>query len=56
MGSNDTRKIGKRSLQAQNWSLDINPHKSTKKAKARERQAAKKIIQEEIKDNENKKT
>lgn len=55
MGSNDTRKIGKRSLQAQNWSLDINPHKSTKRAKAKERQAGKKIVREELKD-ENRKT
>lgn len=47
MGSNDTRKIGKRSLQAQNWSLDINPHKSTKRAKAKERQAGKKLASEE---------
>ena len=50
MGSNDNRKVGKRSLQAQNWSLDINPHKSTKKAKARQRQANKKLIVEELKD------
>jgi hypothetical protein len=45
----DTARVAKRSIQAQEWSLDVNPHKSTKKAKAKERQAGRKEIREELK-------
>lgn len=46
MGSNDTRRTMKRAIQAQSWSLDVNPHKSTKKAKAKQRQLGKKLTEE----------
>jgi hypothetical protein len=46
----DTARVMKRTIQAQEWSLDINPHKSTKKAKAKERQAGKKEIRKELKE------
>lgn len=45
----DTQRVSKRSIQAQEWSLDVNPHKSTKKAKAKERQAGKKDIEKYLK-------
>lgn len=44
----DTARVAKRSIQAQEWSLDINPHKSTKRAKAKERQDGKKEIRKEL--------
>lgn len=40
----DKARVAKRSVQKQEQSLDINPHKSTKKAKAKERQMGKKEI------------
>lgn len=49
MAKRDTKRVAKRSIQSQNWALDINPHKSTKKAKAKERQDGKKEIREELK-------
>lgn len=42
----DTLKINKRSLQAQEWVMDIKPHKQTKKAKVKERQNGKKLAKE----------
>ena len=50
MAKRDTAKVAKRSVQAQEWALDVNPHKSTKKAKAKERQAGRKEIRESLKD------
>lgn len=47
MAKRDTARVAKRSVQAQEWSLDVRPHKSTKKAKAKERQAGKKEIRNE---------
>lgn len=48
MAKRDTKMVAKRSVQAQGWSLDVNPHKSTKKAKAKERQQARKEIRKEF--------
>lgn len=48
MAKRDTLKTSKYSVGNQEWALDINPHKSTKKAKARERQMGKKLIREEL--------
>ena len=48
MGKRDTKRVAKRSVQTQEWSLDVNPHKSTKKAKAKERQDGKKEIRKEL--------
>lgn len=48
MGKVDTTKFTKRSLDQQCWALDKMPHKSTKKAKAKERQMGKKMIREEL--------
>lgn len=48
VGSNDTKRVSKRSRQKQEQSLDINPHKSTKKAKAKERQEGRKTIKKEL--------
>lgn len=50
MGKSDTLKTAKRSIQAQEWALDIPPHKSIKKHKARERQMGKRVIEQELKD------
>lgn len=55
MSKRDTLRTSKRSLQAQDWSLDIMPHRSTKKAKAKERQMGKKIIRQELRDGESQK-
>lgn len=44
MARRDSRRTMKRSLKKQEQSLDIMPHKSTKKAKAKERQEGRKII------------
>jgi hypothetical protein len=49
MAKRDTRKTARYSNLTQAWSLDIMPHKSTKKAKAKERQQAKKLVDEELK-------
>ena len=48
VGKRDTKRVAKRSVQTQEWSLDVNPHKSTKKAKAKERQDGKKEIRKEL--------
>lgn len=55
MSKRDTKKVNRMSVRAQEWALDINPHKSTKKAKARERQDGRKEIREELKDGESQK-
>ena len=47
MSKRDSRRTAHYSIQAQWWSLDVPPHKSTKKAKTKERQMAKKIIRDE---------
>lgn len=52
VGKVDTKRVSKRSIQAQEWSLDVHPHKSTKKAKAKERQDGRKEIRRELKHNE----
>ena len=51
MAKRDTKRTARRSVLAQEWSLDITPHKSTKKAKAKERQEGRKEIDEALKDN-----
>lgn len=48
MARRDTLKTSYYSVKGQEQSLDINPHKSTKKAKAKERQEGKKIIREAL--------
>lgn len=48
MAKRDTLRTSHYSVKSQEWSLDIPPHKSTKKAKAKERQKGKKIIREEL--------
>lgn len=50
MAKRDTARVAKRSIQAQEWSLDVNPHKSTKKAKAKERQDGRKEIRKSLED------
>lgn len=47
MAKRDTRRTAHYSVKTQNWSLDKNPHKSTKKAKAKERQEGRKLSQPE---------
>ena len=47
MARRDKKRVAHYSVKAQDWSLDIPPHKSTKKAKAKERQDGKKEIREE---------
>lgn len=54
MAKRDSLKTATRSLQAQAWALDIMPHKSIKKHKAKERQMAKKIIRQELKQDKKK--
>lgn len=49
MAKRDTKRVAKRSLDAQSWALDIMPHKSIKKHKAKERQDGKKEIRKGIK-------
>lgn len=48
MARRDTHRTMKRSLSKQEQSLDMMPHKSTKKAKAKERQEGRKIIATEV--------
>ena len=48
MAKRDKLRTARYSVQAQEWSMDVPPHKSTKKAK--ERQLGKKIIRNEIKE------
>jgi hypothetical protein len=48
MSKRDTKKVNKKSILAQDWALDKPPHKSTKKAKAKERQDGKKEINLEL--------
>jgi hypothetical protein len=48
MSKPDKEKASKYSLDAQSWTLDKMPHKSTKKAKVKERQLGKKIIRKEL--------
>lgn len=48
MGKVDKRKVAWASLRKQEQSLDKMPHKSTKKAKVKERQQGKKEIAEEL--------
>lgn len=50
MSKMDTLKTAKRSLSAQERALDKNPHKSTKKAKRKERQMGKKQAQIQLKE------
>ena len=50
MSKRDTVRVGKRSIQNQESALDIPPHNSIKKHKAKERQAGKKEIRNFIKD------
>lgn len=50
MAKRDTTRVSKRSIQAQEWALDIPPHNKIKKHKAKERQAGKKEIRESLKD------
>lgn len=50
MAKRDTTKVSKRSIQAQEWALDIPPHKTVKKHKAKERQDGRKEIRESLKD------
>lgn len=52
MSKRDTLKTSKRSVQAQEWALDISPHNSIKKNKAKERQVGKKIIKRELNEKE----
>ena len=52
MGKVDKLKTAWTSLRKQEQSLDKMPHKSTKRAKAKERQMAKKVIKEELEDGE----
>lgn len=47
MAKRDTHRTMKRSLNRQEQSLDIMPHKSTKKAKAKERQEGRRLAQPE---------
>lgn len=56
MSRRDTIKTSKRSVQAQEWALDIPPHNSIKKSKAKERQTGRKIIKQELKEHDDKKT
>lgn len=46
MAKLDTKRTYHYSIKAQSWALDVNPHKSTKKAKAKERQEGRKEIRE----------
>lgn len=46
MAKRDTKKVAKRSIQSQEWALDIPPHNTVKKHKAKERQSARKEIEE----------
>lgn len=55
MAKRDTKRTSHYSIHSQEWSLDINPHKSTKKAKAKERQDGKKEIREAINESQAKK-
>lgn len=48
MAKRDSKKTAYYSLKTQEQSLDIPPHKSTKKAKAKERQEGRKEIREAI--------
>lgn len=48
MGKRDSKRVAKRSIQAQEWALDVRPHKSVKKAKAKERQDGKKEIRDAL--------
>jgi hypothetical protein len=48
MGFRDTRKTSRFSLHSQARALDIMPHRTTKKHKAKERQEAKKLIRLEV--------
>jgi hypothetical protein len=48
MGKVDKLKTAWTSIRSQNWALDINPHKSTKKAKTKERQVGKKEIRKAL--------
>ncbi len=50
MAKRDTLRTSKRSIQAQEWALDIPPHNTVKKHKAKERQMAKKVIKQELED------
>lgn len=50
MAKRDTKRVAKRSIQAQEWALDIPPHNTVKKHKAKERQDAKKEIKKELTD------
>ncbi len=48
MARRDSMKTAYYSLKIQEQSLDIMPHKKTKKAKAKERQTARKVIREAL--------
>jgi hypothetical protein len=52
MGKVDTLKTAWTSLKKQEQSLDKMPHKSTKKAQAKERQMGKKVIRKALNDGE----
>lgn len=50
MAKLDTKKTAKFSVRSQEWSLDITPHKSTKKAKAKERQEGRREISDALRE------